>query len=122
MLRRTPLRRKTWMRARSSTSSYRLRPRAIAFMQFVRSLPCSAGGMGECRGPIEADHAGRRGIGQKADDLTCIPLCRAHHDQRHHFTGAFKGWTKTQMRAFLIGCIAITQLAAAERGVSMEAA
>ena len=31
---------------------------------------------------IEAHHAGQRGLGQTADDRTCIPLCWRHHDRR----------------------------------------
>jgi hypothetical protein len=32
--------------------------------------------------PSEAHHAGQRGLSQKADDRTCIPLCWTHHDRR----------------------------------------
>lgn len=122
MLRRIPLRRKTWLRGRSQTSSYRRRPRAFAFMSFVKTLPCAAFELGTCWGRIEADHAGRRGIGQKADDRTCIPLCTKHHRERTGFCGDFKGWTQEQMRAWLIERIAVTQLTAALNNISLEAA
>ena len=30
---------------------------------------------------IEAHHAGARGMSQKADDRTAVPLCKRHHDR-----------------------------------------
>jgi hypothetical protein len=56
---------------------------------------------GKCSGPIEADHAGRRGLSRKADDRTCIAICRLHHRQRTDFSGPFKTWDQAQMRTFL---------------------
>jgi hypothetical protein len=31
--------------------------------------------------PSQAHHAGHRGLSQRADDRTCIPLCWTHHDR-----------------------------------------
>ncbi len=63
-----------------------------AYLKFIRSLPCCV-----CcvewppplvfghRYPVaqktrtEAAHTGPRGISQKSDDRTCIPLCAEHH-------------------------------------------
>lgn len=70
-------------------------------MGWVKQQPCAARHLGPCDGVIEADHAGRRGIGQKADDRTCIPLCTRHHRARTDWTGVFKTWTQTTMRAWL---------------------
>lgn len=69
----------------------------------------------DCYGEVQADHAGRRGVGRKAADDTCIPLCRKHHDCRQSFTGPFKGWTQVQMREWLEEQIDETQRAYAAR-------
>ncbi len=71
-------------------------------LRSVRLLPCCARDLGhECYGPIEAHHAGRKpGMGMKAHDMTCIPLCRGHHTGAgiHALHGPFKGWTRAQVR------------------------
>ena len=101
----TPLRRRTWLRSRGDTK-YRRRPRDLEYMQWVRTQPCCAVGMvshkSPCDGPIEADHAGRRGMRQKADDRTCIPLCRKHHHERGSFSGGFRDWDQSGMRHWLV--------------------
>jgi hypothetical protein len=80
-------------------------------MAWVRTLPCAAVVfLGHaCEGPIEADHAGRRGKGQKADDTTCIPLCKLAHAQRHAAAGEFRHLGYGYMRAWLDDRIAETQ-------------
>lgn len=100
--RSAPLRRKTWMKQRGDTK-YRSRPRFIDYMKWIKRRPCCARILAEttCYGPVEADHAGKRGVGQKADDRTCIPLCRKHHQERNDFHGAFKTWNHDQMRQWL---------------------
>lgn len=99
------------MRARSPTNSYRKRERFLDYMMAVKSLPCAAvivpGHV--CEGPIEADHAGPRGIGQKAHDGTVIPLCRLAHRQRTDFSGVFRDWNQAKMRDFLFGRIMQTR-------------
>lgn len=71
--------------ARAPRTSYASRKRDTAFMLWIKHQPCCATGMdprldtGSCDGPVEADHAGQRGLSHKADDSTCIPLCRRHH-------------------------------------------
>ncbi len=62
-----------------------------AYLKFIRSLPCCVcilpwrlEGSGVSYSNIqktrtEAAHTGRRGISQKSDDRTCIPLCAEHH-------------------------------------------
>lgn len=54
--------------------------RSPAFLAFVRQHPCAICG---AAGPSEAHHYGPRGMGQKTDDLRCVPLCRRCHDQWH---------------------------------------
>lgn len=72
-MKRSPLRRRRPTPRRAS------RVRDVDFMAWVKTLPCAAREVGLdsaylCVGEVEADHAGRRGLGQKADDTTTIPL------------------------------------------------
>lgn len=103
-------------------SRYRERTRAWDYMGFVKTLPCCAATSnvgGRCSGGIEADHAGRRGIGQKASDYTCIPLCSQHHRWRTDFAGPFRDWDRERMRAWLLAETAITQRLALARGIDI---
>lgn len=77
-------------------------------MLWVKRQPCCAGLLLDddgrritCHGPVEADHAGRRGLSQKSHDLTCIPLCLKHHRERDTFHGDFKAWDHDRMRMWL---------------------
>ncbi len=110
MKRSEPLRRKTYLRARSKMSSYRRRPRDLDRMRWCRRQPCCARDLGGCSGRVQADHAGRRGIGQKALDNTVIPMCETHHACRDAFNGVFKKWNQSKMRAWLIEKIAYYQM------------
>jgi hypothetical protein len=63
---------------RSATKSRK--GKDAAYLAFVHTQPCTIQGIGfPCDGPIEAHHAGQRGLSQKAPDATAIPLCRGHH-------------------------------------------
>lgn len=53
-----------------------------------------------CGGRVQADHMGERAFGKKADDTTCVPICRNHHGERTDYRGVFKNWTKVEMRQF----------------------
>lgn len=114
MLRRTPLRRKTRLRARGKTKHAR-RERQFWYMEFVRTLPCAArllpvGGF-ECEGPIQADHVGGR-YG-KDSDLRCVPMCRKHHEDRTGRVGGggvFAGWSLERKREWGKQAIAATRL------------
>lgn len=112
LARKTPLRRKTRLRARGDTA-YRRRERDLDYMRWVITLPCAARRLPErdpCSGRVEADHAGRRpGVGMKAADRTCIPLCSKHHRHRDNFHGMFRTWTGAQMRVWLDSVIQLTQ-------------
>lgn len=72
------------------------------YVRWVRSRYCLLTPVGGCDGPVEAHHAGRdRGMGQRADDSTAVPLCHRHHVcDWHGATGAFKGWSRAQRRAW----------------------
>ena len=61
-----------------------------AYLQWIRSLPCSV-----CRTTrdVEAAHTGPRGLSQKSSDLSAIPLCIRHHrtgDEAYHKLGPRK--------------------------------
>lgn len=53
-----------------------------------------------CSRIVEADHMGARGLGRKADDTTCAPLCSTHHRHRTDFAGAFRDFDREAMRRF----------------------
>lgn len=115
---RTPLKRKTRLRAVSKTNSYRRRERDFAYMDLVRRLPCMvrvaleldrepaipARGEGvrvtPCGGRLEADHVGVRALSQKSPDHQTAPMCHSHHGERTDVRGFFRGWTALQMRAW----------------------
>jgi hypothetical protein len=113
-MKRTPLKRKTPLRREGSRgdTKYRRRPRDLEYMKWVRRQPCCARNFATtpCEGRVQADHAGRRGMRQKADDRTCIPLCRRHHRERDNFHGAFKEWGHDRMRQWLDAMIVRHQL------------
>jgi hypothetical protein len=81
-------------------------------MLWVKTQPCVARNQDPrypCGGVVEADHAGRRGMGQKCTDYETIPICTDHHRQRTDFTGAFKTWNRDTMRSWLDSWIESTQ-------------
>lgn len=106
MIRRKPL---------AERSRYARRERDTGFMLWVKHLPCVVPILiGDdlwtpCAGPIEADHCGDRGLGQKADDRSAAPLCRGHHRERTDMRGTFKDFTAATMREFRHAAIAWTQ-------------
>lgn len=79
-MKRSPIKRKTRLRARRPTVRRDGRVRDEAYLAFVRSLPCCVVD-DKHGGRIDPHHAGERPAGRKADDDTCIPMCRYHHDQ-----------------------------------------
>jgi hypothetical protein len=117
-MRRAPLARgKPLARARAPMRQRRDQPRRsgrvrdVPYMVWVKTLACVARGLPGhvCAGPIEADHAGPRPLGRKADDRTCIPLCQLGHRERTDHTGCFRFMSKAEMRSWLDGQIAATQ-------------
>jgi len=97
-------------------SRYSQRERETDYMLWVKTLPCCCSHLGACEGVVEADHAGARGLGMKASDWTCIPICTLHHRQRTDFSGPFKTWDQTMMRVLLADTIVETQLLARANG------
>ena len=127
---RSPLARRTRLSARSKTNSYRKRERDLEYMRWVKRQPCIVRSLPlclfvgpgtsalavfsvqtPCSGPVEADHAGERGIGQKADDRTCIPLCQNHHRERTDHMRTFRPLTRDELRAWRAAAIERTQAA-----------
>jgi hypothetical protein len=106
------------MRRSKRRSAYARRERDIPHLLAVKSLQCVAKFLDPaypCAGPVEADHAGRRGISQKAADDTAISLCHGHHMARHDFAGPFRDWDKERMRAWLEHWIKVTRALIAGR-------
>lgn len=56
--------------------------RSPAYRAFVRGFGCCHCGSPP---PSDPDHNGKRGVGQKAPDSTCAPLCRWCHQVRTDF-------------------------------------
>lgn len=84
-----------------------------AFKAWIRKRPCFLEWTGECdtlgRKPVEAahvDYAGKgtaaaKGMGTRAADFFCIPLCPYHHDEQHGKIGPFKergGWSSFEAK------------------------
>jgi len=118
-----PIRRSKAVRRKRSTPRRSGRVRDEAYLRFVRSLPCLFGwsefawtGEGKnCRGVTEADHAGPRPVGRKADDDSAIPLCTEHHRQRTDYRGVFAEHTAATMRWWCDEAIARTRAEYAKR-------
>lgn len=117
MLKRSPLKRKTYLKRKTplrsvGKTSYRRRTRDFDFMHYVLWKPCELKdleGAGTCEGRVQADHVGWRPYGQKAPDDTCIALCEKHHRQRTNYFGYFRNWTGHEMRTWCDRLIHLTQ-------------
>lgn len=109
MKRSAPPKRKTPVKRRRSKPRRSERVSDPVFMAWVRELPCLLRYTGQCRGRIEADHAGKRPLGRKADDTTCIPLCGRHHRERTDYRGAFATMDAETMRVWCDVAIHMTR-------------
>lgn len=80
------------------------------YLAWIHTLTCAASGMHGhvCEGPIEADHVGPRGLGQKCDDRATIALCMLAHRQRHDHCGPFRSMSRAEVRVWLDEQLAIT--------------
>ena len=54
--------------------------RSEDYKRWIRSWPCL---VCATRRQIEASHTGPHGLGQKAADTSCVPLCKKHHAELH---------------------------------------
>lgn len=110
------------MRRRKGSTSYSRRERDFDFMGFVKQQPCVVHVLPPpfytssprakatpCSGEVEADHQGAHGLGQKAADDTCVPLCMQHHRERTDHSGTFRSFTRDEARSWRALAIAHTQ-------------
>lgn len=102
-----PLRRKTRFRQRRPTPRRSSRVRDRVYLLWVRSRPCISCGTHH----TEAHHAGIRGLGQKSDDTSAIPLCRSCHRCWHDASGPFRNMDHDARRRFAAGAIEVTRAA-----------
>ena len=54
------------------------------YLDYIREKPCLVCGSQ----PSDPDHLEARGMGgatSEEKDLSCVPLCRIHHSERHQF-------------------------------------
>lgn len=76
------------------------RQKLNAHLAFLRELPCLC-----CGNPIETEAAHLRfsdarvvklnaGVGAKADDFFCVPLCGQHHRLQHDMGDERKFWKR----------------------------
>lgn len=130
MLRRTPLKRgKPLARTGGLSRKTRLKPKRAkprrgrlvddAYRAWVATLPCARCSRASSpRWPNHAHHnTFGRGKGQKTNDTQCLPLCHLHHGELHALNGAFKGWTRDELRAWQAEQVAYTQVLALVREV-----
>ena len=68
------------------------------YVRWIHTLGCLARDDHRCQGPIEAHHAGDRGLSQRAHDRTAIPLCLYHHRCWHDHSGWCRGWDRARRR------------------------
>ncbi len=100
-----PLTRASRLPARRATPRRSERVRDRAVLALVAGLPCAAIGVAghTCAGRIEVDHVGARPLGRKCSDELgqLVPLCSRAHRERTDFAGAFRDYSRADMRAFL---------------------
>lgn len=74
--------------------------RSEKYLSFIRSLPCCMCGSQSPNDPHhEGLHAG--GMGLKAPDSHCVPLCRSCHTL-HDTIGAKSFWRKHDVKMLII--------------------
>lgn len=101
-MKRTPLKRKTRLKAKARKPSKAKGRSNIEFqriygskqrVEFVKSLPCCI-----CaKKPSENAHIKSGGMGRKADYRHIIPLCKTCHQMQHQ-----KGWKALGLDAMLL--------------------
>jgi len=79
------------------------------FVAWVHTQTCLAAELDPCEGRLHAHHAGERGLGQRAHDRTCIPLCEKHHRAWHDVRWPFSFMTREERREWRDRAIADTQ-------------
>lgn len=125
-MKRSPLLRKTPLRQRGKKPRLRAGriPPNPAYLAWVRKQPCvgledwpsnSHGDHGVqghyCFGPIDPSHERNRvdesgrwlltGAGMKEPDESCIPMCRALHNQWETRCGRYDGWSTEKRSQYM---------------------
>jgi len=116
-VKRSPLQRRTRLRARRATPRRSARVRDLEYMERVRALPCvvrellgvAVACLPLCSGRTHAHHMGARGLGQKCSDLETVPFCEYHHRSWHDCTGLFAGKSKEWRAEFAQAAIEHTR-------------
>jgi len=54
------------------------------YKQYIRSLPCIICDY-PCSEPHHVRNANNSGTGKKPSDFWCVPLCKLHHAEFHHY-------------------------------------
>lgn len=65
------------------------------YIAYVKGHVCMFCGQYE----VDAHHFGKRGMSQKASDLTAVPVCHEQH-QEFHTTGAIKPFTADATKTY----------------------
>lgn len=106
-------------------SAYRRRPRDLAYMAWIRRLPCVVRALPPdphrltpCGGAVEADHLGERALSRKADDRTCAPMCSQHHRERTDHSGAFRDLVREELRIWRRAALDLVAADARRQGVA----
>lgn len=101
-----PLRARKPMRQRRDRQRRSPQVVDLAYREWLRRQPCCSPAAPDYHsGPIDPHHTGPRPMGRKANDDTCISLCRRCHDawdapDFSTSTGPFHGWTREQKRVW----------------------
>jgi len=92
---------------------YSERERDWDYLRWVKCRPCrlrGVDGAGDCRGVVQAAHAGDVGIRalsrRSGDDTDCVPLCEDHHFERDNRRGYFEGMAVLELRDWSEAAIA----------------
>jgi hypothetical protein len=82
-------------------------------LRAIKLRPCrlrGVDGAGDCRGVVQAAHAGDVGVRalsrRSGTDRDCVPLCADHHYDRDNRRGYFEGMDVLDLRAWSDAAIA----------------
>jgi hypothetical protein len=116
------VKRSSWLNRHVRVNPVRERPRRSSYyedppyLDHLRLRPCGVArvlgpGAGPCSPGCDPEHRRRgAGMGQTSPDPQAWACCRLHHDNRHDYTGPFKGWSGDQVDDFVDERIAEEQL------------
>jgi len=80
------------------------------YVHWVKRQRCAAATFGGCSGGfVHAHHAGERGLGKRAHDETCVPLCSTHHRAWHDLHQPFRHMPRPERMAWIAAQICGTR-------------